>query len=62
MLDLLLLPVDMADTVALPVLLNGFGPALARAVFGPPREMPGVHGAKAVFDAAYTAETVTHWV
>ena len=61
-LDLLLLPTSLAGAAALSVLLNGFGPALARAVFGPPREMPGVHGAKAVFDAAYTAEAVTHWV
>ena len=61
-LDLLLLPVSLAGAVALPVLLNGFGLALARAVFGPPREMPGLQGARTMFDAAYAAEALAHWV
>jgi hypothetical protein len=40
-LDLLLLQVEMAGPLALPILPNGCGPALARAICGPPREVPG---------------------
>ena len=61
-LDLLLLPAKIAGPAALPILLNGFGPSLARFVFGPPRELPGLQGGQAVFDAAYAAEAVAHWV
>lgn len=60
--DLLLLPTEIAGPAALPVLLNGFGPALARVVFGPPRERPGMQGGQGIFDAAYVAEAVAHWV
>ncbi len=61
-LDLLLLPTELAGLAALPVLLNGFGTALTRLVFGPPRELPGLQGGRAIFDAAYVAEAIAHWV
>jgi hypothetical protein len=59
-LDLLLTPTRLAGPHALAVLFNGFGPALARAVFGGPRPAPGRHGAAAVFDPAHAAEATIY--
>ena len=60
--DLLLLPIRLAGPGALSVLLNGFGPAIARNVIGPARTVRGRHVEHAVFDPAYAAEMIVEWV
>ena len=57
-LELMMLPVQLAGLGAMGVLLNGNGLAIARAVIGAPYFVPGRHGGQAMFDPAYAAETL----
>jgi hypothetical protein len=60
-LEILKLPVKLAPEhgdAAWSVLCNSFGPCLVRQILGPPREIRGINGAPAIFDAAWCAEAM----
>ena len=55
----LTLPSRIADNVgdrANSLLMNGVGPILARAIFGPPRKVPRRGGGETIFDASWVCE------
>lgn len=60
-LELLLKPTLYAGHEALPILFNGFGPAVVRSILGGPRVVAGKHSEKAVFDPAHAAEAIIYY-
>ena len=44
------------------ILGNSFGLRLVRRILGPPREVPGANGRTAIFDPAWCAEGIIHYV
>lgn len=61
-LELLLLPVEIAGPDAQCVLFNAIGPALVRHILGPPRLVPGADGGLAMFEPGQCAEKMIQQV